>query len=494
MLKKIKDKINDTEKNEFYFFCALFIAFLLKYMIYGFNCFYVLDDYIQYGGYPMYNDTAYVLFDIGTIATRPLASFLDIVFWGKLWDFPRVMFMISAAFHFLSCVIFYKAAKENNIFLSPIFAVFYLFFPLGSEGSMWISASSRIVLGLFFSSLAILSITQYEKEAKKRFYIVFLICAICSFTLYESCAVFCFLASLFVLIKNRQQRRFMLPFVSLFVMLLALLLYMKLGQNIGHMGTRALDSSMFLVFSQAGDFFAQLFEIMTNGIFKLTIDGFAGGLYVLLSKRITGILYLLIVFAVCVLIGKIFSMSQRKLLAKSNIKSLAFCGIVLFFAVFAPNLITEPVWITYRTMFVAMIGIYLILDILFLLIPQKSVQTVLLMVLLFIFTISSINEYDTYKRTNALDTLLLGEICKTLPEEVMSGEKEVAVLLDDAPQVNQVSLYKDHVKTVFHHDWSLTGAARAYTRNIRIKKVTPVYPDTNFNYSDCYVVDLRKVK
>ncbi|MBR2499523.1 MAG: glucosyltransferase domain-containing protein [Clostridia bacterium] len=494
MKRAAKEIFNTTDKSKLYFFCTLLIAFILKYLIYGFNCFYVLDDYIQYGGYPMYNDVSYVLFNIGTIVTRPLASILDVVFWGKLWDAPHLMFVISCTFHFLSCVVFYKTAEENKIYLSPLFAVFYLFFPLGSEGSMWISASSRIIVGLFFTSFALYFLTKYEKFGKVKFFLFFLLFSICSFTIYEACAVFCFVTSVFILINNRQNKRVVFPLISLFVMLFCLLLYMKLCENIGHMGSRSTQSSFLLIFTQFKDFLNQLFEIMTSGIFRLTTCGFSKGLGVLFGKGICGILYLFVIFAVCVLFGYLFSISKERLPQKSNTKYLVLIGMVIFSSAFAPNMITEPVWITYRTMFIAMIGIYLICDVLFSKIANKSLKTIILMVLLFIFTISSINEYDTYKRTHELDITLLNEICETLPDDVLCGEKETAILLDEVPRALQVSYYKDHVKTVFHHDWSLTGAVRAYTRNIRIKKVTPVYPDTDFDYSDCYVIDLRTKK
>ena len=65
------------------------------------------------------------------------------------------------------------------------------------------------------------------------------------------------------------------------------------------------------------------------------------------------------------------------------------------------------------------------------------------------------------------------------------------MLLDAQPTVKQVSYFKDHVKCSFHEDWALTGALRAYSKRITIKKVTPVYPESDYDYSECFVVDLR---
>lgn len=487
--KKILSKVSENQK--ILFWIIISAAFIFKYLIYGFNYFPILDDYIQYGGYPLYSDIGYVLFDIGTISARPLAAFLDVAFWGKLWNMPHLMLIFSCLFHLFSCFIFYKTAEENKVKLSPLFAIFYLFFPLGSEGSLWLSASSRIVVGLFFSSVATYALTKYTQNGSIKYYILFILNALFAFCLYEACAVFCCLISVAILVANRKEKRFLLPFASLIILFVMLLVYLKLGQNIGRMGSRAAESSLFLIFTQAGDFLSQLFEIMTKGVYNLTINGFSEGLFVLISKGIIGIIYIFAVFLLCILLGKTFLSSELKKINRNSFIFLNLLGVVLFLAPFVPNLMSSPVWITYRTMFIPLVGLYIIFDTLFFAISQKSVQTILLMVFMFMFTISSVNEYDTYKRTFELDQMLLSAISEKLPESVLKGEKEAAVLLDEMPSSKQVSLYKDHVKCAFQEDWALTGALRAYNKAITIKKVTPVYPDSDFDYSECIVIDLR---
>lgn len=487
--KKILSKTAENKK--ILFWVIISAAFIFKYLIYGFNYFPILDDYIQYGGYPLYNDIGYVLLDIGTISARPLAAFLDVAFWGKLWNMPHLMLIFSCLFHLLSCFIFYKTAEENRFELSPIFAIFYLFFPLGSEGSLWLSAASRIVVGLFFSSVAAYALTKYAQQGSIKYYIFFILNALFAFCLYEPCAVFCCLISIAVLIANRKEKRFLLPSVSLVLLFVMLLVYLKLGQNIGRMGSRAAESSIFLIFTQAGDFLSQLFEILTKGVYKLTVNGFSEGLLVLISKGIIGIIYIFAIFLLCILLGKTFSSCNSKKINRNSFIFRITLGVVLFLAPFIPNLMSSPVWITYRTMFIPLVGLYIIFDTLFYAISQKSVQTILLMVFMFMFTVSSVNEYDTFRRTHELDQKLLSAISEKLPESVLKGEREAAVLLDEMPSSKQVSLYKDHVKCTFHEDWALTGALRAYNKAITIKKVTPVYPESDFDYSECFVIDMR---
>lgn len=481
-----------TSNREFQFFAILFLAFILKYLIYGFCYYPALDDYIQFGGYPLYHNPAYVLLKIGTIKSRPLSAILDIFFWGRLWQSPHLSLLVSSTFHFFSCIILYKTAKENDIFISPLFAVLFLFFPLGTEGAYWISASSRIVIGLFFSTLSLSALTKYIKNGKVISFILFLLCALCAFALYESSAVFCFVACIAIMIKHKNIKRMALPFFSLCILLASLYVYMKLMQDSGMMSSRASESSVLYIFTQAGDFLSQVWEIMTKGTFNVSIRGFSSGLYLLFSKGIIGLIYLAVIFAICIIFGRFTAGYEIKNSKKRKGFFQIVLGIILFISPFAPNLIVSPVWITYRTMFIPLIGIYIILDVIFTRITHKSVQTILLTSFLFIFIVSGINEYDTYKRTAELDSTLVKKVCSYLPEDVLCGNLETAVLLDEIPQVSQVSYYKDHVKSVFYTDWSLTGAVREELKNINIKKVTPVFPDMTFDYSDCFVIDMRK--
>ena len=237
---------------------------------------------------------------------------------------------------------------------------------------------------------------------------------------------------------------------------------------------------------------SQLLEILTKGVFNITVRGFQSGLKLILTKGVFGAVYLFAIFAVCIVLGRFNAGYNTKSPSGRKAVLQIAAGIILFFSPFAPNLIASPVWITYRTMFIPLIGIYLILDIIFSKIARKSVQTILLTSLLFIFIVSGINEYDTYKRNYELDNALIKKVCSLLPEDVLCGTREAAVLLDTTPQAAQVSFYKDHVKSVFYSDWSLTGAIREELDNMHIKKVTPVFPDMTKDYSDCFIIDMRK--
>lgn len=123
-------------------------ALILKIFSMGFTYYPVLDDHIQYGCYPLYEKLSYVLFGIGTAKTRPLAALFDTAVWGSFspscvgafGDYPTPLFV----------------GKTFRPYPSPFRHCDYahilrniLLLPLGFEGTYWISASSRLVVGLF---------------------------------------------------------------------------------------------------------------------------------------------------------------------------------------------------------------------------------------------------------------------------------------------------------------------------------------------------------
>ena len=172
-------------------------------MLFGFSYFPILDDFIQYDGYRMYNDLNYVYFGIGTVSTRPLASILDPVFWGAM---PKgfALFVITLL-HYFSCVFFYESAKKLDAQLSPVFGIIYLMIPVMAESTYWLSASTRVVCGLFFASMAMYFLSDYIKKAKKMYIAAFWVLSFLSCGFYEAALLFSSAGMLFLMICFRKK-------------------------------------------------------------------------------------------------------------------------------------------------------------------------------------------------------------------------------------------------------------------------------------------------
>lgn len=464
-------------------FTLLFLVCMLKYSVFGFHYFPVLDDFIQYDGYPLYDSLSYVYFYIGTIATRPLAAILDPLLWGALSG--GISLFIITVMHFFSAVFFYKAAEKLGIILSSVFGIIYLLLPLGFESFYWLSASTRVVCGLFFSSAGIFFLADFISSGGKSRIFGFWLFTLLSGGFYEAALAFSCSCSLLIMIffrkKIRQKWVFAIPFANGAVLCG---IYSALS-NVGMMGSRAESFSVGSLFtlSKISSFFSQLKESLSVGIFELTKNSFLSGINVLLCGKLLPAFLLIVFFAVslCFFIKK-----------RETVKSSAYVFIfaaIMFFAPLAVNFLAEEVWITFRSLGFSIFAIALFADRLISLIGKNSLTGIISAVFAFAFLVCSAGEYCSYKTVSEFDVSLSKKIYEQLDNDVLSGEKETVVIFDKFPDAfNKTVLYKDHVKSVVFEDWSLTGAVRAQGSNIKIKKVTPLDNDGKFEKDNVQII------
>ena len=489
-MHKLRLKIHENK-----LFFLVFLATLLPYFLYGFRYFPILDDYIQYWGYPAHENLSHIYFTIGTISTRPLASLLDPAFWGKFWPVMGLALLLITALHCFSGLLFTKTLQRFSVSLSPLFLLIYLLFPLGMEGRYWISASTRLIPGLFFASVSLWFLSRFlqEKPSVKAF-IPFALFQLIACGFYESVAIFSVTAAVLLFFlayyQNRNRFYWIVPAVS-FCNLGLLFTYYKVFADLGLQGSRA-DSSIPLsalpekvleVVRQVLDAFTLLYES--------TIKGSLAGVSLLFSKGFWGVLLLIATLVLCFVISR-FSKCNKTI---SCITFLGFeiAGIVLFFAPLLPNALAEDVWITNRSIFVSIIGIALITEPFWSLFHKKHFRQALIFVIAFIFITANVNEYNVYKRANELDTKLLDQIIFELEDAVVSGEKALVVYLPEEVLVSQNAFYKDHVKSVFDSDWALTGALRARLKSLTLQQALPVFPGQSVNVENAQVIIIENI-
>lgn len=454
-------------------FCniAFFVTLLFKVFSQGFTYFPVLDDYIQYGGYPLYDNVSYVYFHIGTIVTRPFASLIDPVIWGQFYPHLWIVLFIICFMFFMGTRLIDETFNRLDIHITPFLYAVVLLIPLGFEGTYWISASSRICVGIFFSGLASCFLVNAIK--KSRLYLIgYIPCALLSFGFYESVMVMSALlqfAVIFTLVKSNKKRFLYLlcPVISG----MGMVIYYKLIGNVGALGSRANSFVLAGLSARFTELIKQYMEIIVKGGGLTTAKGALSGLKITFSSP-WGIVTLIL----AVLLSAFCGYFGGKLNFKAKAKFCIPFGFALIILPLIPNALSAQVWLTYRSVVVSFFGLVLVSAPLFALIlkNQKArIAVIFLMVLL--FSLGNINELDTYRKVHETDDLLITEIAQQLDDEVLSGNKETIVVLDEEIITPQISYYKDHVKSVFDSDWALTGAVRAKARNVKIKMITPVF-------------------
>ncbi len=475
------------QKKRLFLDIAFMIALLFKVASAGFCYFPVLDDYIQYGGYPLYENVSYVFLKIGTIATRPFASLLDPTVWGAFYpDLFFVALIISVLFFFGTKLIA-NAFERINIFVTPFLYAILLLCPLGFEGTYWISASSRVCVGLFFMGLSSHFLIKIIDTKKRAFFIPYAIFTLLSFGFYETVMIASAVFQFFIiitLIKDNKKRVLLL--ITPVILGILMLLYYKLFGSIGALGSRANAITFENLPHKVYEFFYQFFEILVKGGILTVLFGAKEGLLLMVSS-VAGIIRL----ALAVLI----SLACAHFGAKKEIRAPFLLTLILGFALtflpLAPNVLAETVWLTYRSVVVSFLGLVLIsASILSKLLKNKYVKFISLFIIVFVFACANVNELDTYRRVNKTDNVLVSQICEQLEPEVLSGEKETVVVLKEEVITPQVSYYKDHVQSVFGSDWALTGAVRAKCENIKIKMITPVLSLDDVDVTDKQIIIL----
>lgn len=453
---------------------AFFIALLLKIFSAGIHYFPILDDHIQYGSYPLF-PLSHVLFGIGTAGSRPFASFLDPTFWGLFYNHMWIALLLITVMYFVSAVFLDRILIEHHIKITPFLYCFFLLAPITFEGTYWISASTRIVVGMFFATSATILLMLYLNQKKKRTLTLYIIFTLLSFGFYESVMVFSLILQSFVIIKRvlkyrnkRPLRHFIIPFSLAFLMVM----YYMLASKVFLLGSRATTSSVSGMSSRIGDFISQFFYTTSAGFFRTTFIGFWDGLVYIFSSWWSALILLPLILAVSTLCA-IYSKKHK---IRGRVNSCVPLGLAMIFLPLLPHLLVPDVWLTYRSIFLCIPGFCIACAPLghkFL--KKHKPRQILVFLLVFLFSVGCVNEVNTYKRVSKTDALIAENITSVLDEEVLSGKKEAVLVLPHEIIIPQTSYYKDHVKSVASSDWALTGALRAKTKNNNIPYITPVY-------------------
>ena len=450
---------------------SFLFVLLLKVFSFGMRYFPVLDDYIQYGGYPLYKDLSYVYFDIGTVATRPFASLLDPTLWGGLYPHLWIALLAITLLLFSAAKLLSTVFERTGIFITPFLYALLLLCPVGFEGTYWISASSRVVVGMFFAGCAAFLLTEII-DGKKAFFVPYLLCMILSCGFYESVMVMSCILQLFVILSKVKSNKKRIAFLIVPALSgLGMLIYYKLAQNLGVIAVRSVSLSLGGLGVKLSEFLRQFADIFTVQSAKIIFAGFVEGLRLTFSSP-SGFVLLL-----CILgLASLCAHFGKKLPFNVQVLPCILLGLALIFLPLLPNILTDVVWLTLRNITVCLIGLVLVsCGILSPVLKKAWVRSALIFLLVFLFSVGNICELDTYRRVSDTDNLLVNEICQQLDEEVLAGNKNTLVVLENEIISPQVCYYKDHVKSVFDSDWALTGAVRANLKNIKIKMITPVY-------------------
>ncbi len=457
-------------------FLSLFSLVFIRYLYYGFTYFYQLDDYIQYHNYTyFFEDLGWLINRLGLLTSRPAAGLGDLYVWSRFFPVMLLAVAILSAMYAASALLL-KSIFSCHFGTGNFFLVIFALLPLGFEGTYWVSASSRILCGLFFAALGAWLLQRYFDGAKWYFLLGACLLQFLSSCFYEQCLVFSVaLFALVGLLSMKKARR------------KALWGGFGVVNTVLYFGLTGLFPSstlyggrMDVVLPISSDYFKnflpqvlkQMAQAFFGGGFGTLFKGFWRGLEILWQDG--ALFFVLLLFALCGLFWWV-STRQMNAVQKSD-RTLYLCGLALFFAPLAPFFILANPWLSLRGTVMSFAGMALIADGLFRLLTQKMRrQTVagLIAAVALVFCIAAVSELHDYKLTTETDHKIAKTIIETV--DLSDPQQRIGILgLEPHYLEEQNYYYHEHVHGVTESDWAMTGILRYKTKQYDLAAVVPL--------------------
>lgn len=442
----VQNNTGDYMKNKYLYLFALFIKFIPI----GFAYRPLQDDYIQYYAYSRYDNIfETVIRKIGILNVRPFAGLADILVWGKMWDCMIIALIIITLLYWLSYLLLNTVFNTLGYNTGTGFAVIYLLCPIGFEACYWISASSRIIVSLFFVSLSLWCITQNR-------YILFILALTLSIGFYEQTAVTGAVMCIWVMYECKKYRincglkKYCIACVTLWT---AIFIYYLIFAKTGSFASRSENISL-----SAENIFNTLYAVYDA--WQSIKDVFAGGftlgfLPAVLSASIAFL-------TVC---GNIKNRDAK-------IANKIFMGNILFLTSYTVYFLFGNKFIPYRCHMPSLIGLGLITDAV-INVFSETLGRIFLYILCFTFLTANMYQAECYREINEYDKI----ICEKISADIDETNKISDIYIYNAKDlyINVPQNYRRYIlPNVTASDWSLTGAVRAFTRDLSVKKVIPI--------------------
>lgn len=449
-------------------------AMLLKYGYAGWAYYPTIDDWIQYGVYQLYEDKYREIFLNFSYHTRPLASLADLYVWGRFWPnlaFP--LFMLTAM-HTASCYLLYRIFGKLGLPFGALAVVLFGLMPVASEATYWLSASTRLVVGVFLMlvSLAFL-IGALEKRGKTGwlYLLGFFLFQLLSFGLYEQIIALGAAAACLLLFWNKRWTWFVLP-ISNVGIIGTYYVVCKAGGNVEERG-QVVAAERF--WNHVGGVFNQFYRIMVKVHGEFYSKGFSNGVHVLVETR--SYLYGAGIVLVSAVIGRlVYRLARDARLSGKKWAGIAGIGILLTVIPLAPFFLLNETGLALRNVFPSLIGIVLILEALLRLLFRSRVAYGLIAGLLtFVFLVIHVGEVADYKKVSEADRQVAQNIIAAAKSTGKFTRNDQVYLFGSEAQLVPVSVsFLNHIRSATAHDWSLAGAIRSIGGNSQYAMVTPV--------------------
>jgi hypothetical protein len=446
---------------------------LLQRGYFGFKYYPVIDDWFLYGGNALYKDKwNEFIVPNKILALRPFAGLVDSYVIGPFHNHLWVVNIMLIAMLMLATYWFYIVLKQNSIAVGSIFICVLAFLPLGLEATHWMSASARIVFALFFISLNAYFLNLYIKHQKAFFLVIHIIAGVFCVGFYELAIPVYILFVFMLLYQNRQS--FTKKWIGLLpiVNLIAIAIYYKLNASHPDIAQRGNLISGDWV-RHTVDVFSQIFYVLVIVNLKVIKNGFLYAMDLFIQNNDYIYLFLCVVFSVAV-----GYFSGKKLKRTFDYKLSFIVGILLFGAGIAVNLVIAYIRLPIRVVFFSFIGLGIIAEAIVYWISDrfsKKIYSVVVTVLIFVFTVTGVGEIAQYNKTSQIDASIAKALIDSEDGTKVCSQQYSTYLFGAKQSYFNTSVqYYEHIKTAIESYGALTGCVKQLTQNPYIENIMPV--------------------
>ena len=463
----------------------IFALIFVRYCYYGFSYYHQLDDYIQYHNYARRGLSLQELAaQLGLLAARPLAGLADIIVWSRMFS---VMLVAVAAISLLlagSACLFYDVFRRR-FGTGSLFCVVLTLLPLGFEGTYWVSASSRVVVGMFFVSLALWLFERWLRSGRVRDAILCAVAQLAAYGFYEQAMVASFAALvLFALLSfgNRRGWLALCGVANLGIFFAVTRFFSRFsGGELYAQRTQLVDiTSRSFYSTKIPELLRQIWSVFVGGGFFTLAKGFKRGA----KSLVTGpnFVWLLVVLLLCAVLWLV---TRRRaadaVLTASDAKKAPFefwsalvIGVLLTLTPLAPFFLIAETWFSMRGAVMSLAGVALVVDTLIRRLPLRArTYAALGAVLALVCSVASVSELRDYRDTTAHDMAFVALLADAV--EGIDADTRIAILnVEPSYLDDQNYFYHEHIHGITESSWALQGGLEYRIGAENAPRVTPL--------------------
>lgn len=449
----------------------LFLLLMVRNCACGFEYFPQLDDYIQYHNYPSAESFRALQQATGLLASRPLAGLADYFLWGPMFDHMILGVALISLLYAGTALLFWSVLRRY-FRLSPLFPVIVALLPLGMEGVYWMSASTRVVVGMFFAVLAAWTFLRWLDGDGLGWLLLYLPLQLLPFGFYEQAGILSVTLTVGTAILERLlgRKEFRSCAVSLWGAP-ALGLYFLFTHLMASGGVYSSRAEIILPFSRYywtvffPDIMGQIRDVFLKGGFLTLVKGFVRGIGMIPSGLFVCVLGVLVL---CV--G--FGLAARRLVDEepgADRTGLAvLSGLLLAAGPVSLFLILGNPWFSLRGAVTSFPGIALVVDALLVwlwdrLPLQRGGLAALAAAAAFVFCVAGASEVADYRYTTYYDWKAAHLVIDTLEAHGLDQTSgRVGILNLEASYLsNQNFFWHEHIHGCTESEWAFAGLLSA---------------------------------